>query len=215
MDMSKVNMHKKMAMTGHYRGGGIAKRGKGKALAAGGLSDAEGRALGRKTPDARGRALRKFGRKDYTPKKGKKRAQGYKAREDESLGMRTGKEKGKRQSMKDRRDESYGAWGKRQKKKKYVPDVAKTAQTPHSKLKTQKELKKITDSAEYKKGDYKKQTEMLGGKVLNYKRGGRANTSRENRLEELGRVDAEKAYTRKGKRNLGAEKRRVVRELNK
>ena len=39
MDMSKVNMHKKMAMTGHYRGGGIAKRGKGKALANGGLSD--------------------------------------------------------------------------------------------------------------------------------------------------------------------------------
>ena len=49
--------------------------------------------------------------------------------------------------------------------KKYVPDVAKSAQHPHSKLKTQKELKKITDSAEYKKGDYKKQTEMLGGKT--------------------------------------------------
>jgi len=57
-------------------------------------------------------------------------------------------------------------------KKKYVPDVAKTAQNPHSKLKTQKELKKITDSAEYKKGDYKSKTEMLGGKV--YKAGGRA-----------------------------------------
>ena len=39
--------------------------------------------------------------------------QGYKAREDESLGMRTGKESGKKQSMKDRRDESYGKWGKR------------------------------------------------------------------------------------------------------
>ena len=49
--------------------------------------------------------------------------------------------------------------------KKYVPDVAKSAQHPHSRLKTQKELKKITDSAEYKKGDYKKQTEMLGGKT--------------------------------------------------
>jgi hypothetical protein len=55
-------------------------------------------------------------------------------------------------------------------KKKYVPDVAKTAQHPQSQLKTQKELKKITDSKEYKKGDYKKQTEMLGGKV--YARGG-------------------------------------------
>ena len=42
-----------------------------------------------------------------------KKSQGYKAREDESLGMRTGKESGKKQSMKDRRDESYGKWGKR------------------------------------------------------------------------------------------------------
>ena len=39
------------------------------------------------------------------------------------------------------------------------------------------------------------------------------NTRRENRLEELGRVDAEKAYTSKGKRNLRAEKKRIVREL--
>ena len=39
------------------------------------------------------------------------------------------------------------------------------------------------------------------------------NSSRMNRLEELGRVDAEKARTRKGKKNLKAEKRRIVREL--
>ena len=39
------------------------------------------------------------------------------------------------------------------------------------------------------------------------------NTSRENRLEELGRVDAERARTRKGKRNLRDEKKRIVREL--
>ena len=46
-------------------------------------------------------------------------------------------------------------------------------------------------------------------------KGGRAkNTRRMNRLEELGRVDAEKAYTRKGKRNLKAEKKRIVRSLN-
>ena len=43
----------------------------------------------------------------------KKKKQGYKDREDESLGMRTGKESGKKQSFKDRRDESYGKWGKR------------------------------------------------------------------------------------------------------
>jgi hypothetical protein len=46
-------------------------------------------------------------------KGGSAKKQGYKAREDESLGMRTGKESGKKQSMKDRRDESYGKWGKR------------------------------------------------------------------------------------------------------
>ena len=46
------------------------------------------------------------------------------------------------------------------------------------------------------------------------KKGGRAkNTRRMNRLEELGRVDAEKAYTKKGKRNLKAEKKRIVREV--
>ena len=41
----------------------------------------------------------------------------------------------------------------------------------------------------------------------------RKNTRRMNRLEELGRVDAEKAKTKKGKRNLKAEKKRIVREL--
>ena len=39
------------------------------------------------------------------------------------------------------------------------------------------------------------------------------NTRRENRLEELGRVDAEKAYTKKGKRNLKDEKKRIRKEL--
>jgi hypothetical protein len=42
-----------------------------------------------------------------------------------------------------------------------------------------------------------------------------ANTSRENRLEELGRVDAEKAYTKTGKKNLAAEKKRIVGELGR
>ena len=72
MDMSKVNMHKRMAMTGkaadtpakvgHFRGGGLAKRGLGKALKDGGLTGAEfrdrvGRRLGRRTRDAEGRAM--------------------------------------------------------------------------------------------------------------------------------------------------------------
>jgi hypothetical protein len=42
-----------------------------------------------------------------------------------------------------------------------------------------------------------------------------ANTRRMNRLEELGRVDSEKAYTKGGKKNLKAEKKRIVGELTK
>ena len=180
MDMSKVNMHKRMAMTGkaadvpakvgHFRGGGLAKRGLGKALKEGGLTGAEfrdrvGRRLGRRTKDAEGRAMMRP--KAQKGKAGKK--QGYKAREDESLGMRTGKESGKKQSMKARRDESYGKWGSR----------------PNQRINRAK-----------------------GGSV-------HRNTRRENILEEKGRVDAEKAYTSKGKRRLGAEQRRLARELKK
>jgi hypothetical protein len=36
-----------------------------------------------------------------------------------------------------------------------------------------------------------------------------------NRLEELGRVDSEKAYTKKGNKNLKAEKKRIVKEIKK
>ena len=56
--------------------------------------------------------------------------------------------------------------------------------------------------------------DVLKGRGV-FRKGGRANTRRMNRLEELGRVDSEKAYSRKGKRNLKSEKRRIVRELNK
>ena len=41
------------------------------------------------------------------------KSQGYDDKEDESLGMRTGKESSKKQSMKARREDSYGKWGKR------------------------------------------------------------------------------------------------------
>jgi hypothetical protein len=51
------------------------------------------------------------------------------------------------------------------------------------------------------------------GKEFTKSGGGMANTSRMNKLEELGRVDAEKAKTPKGKANLAAEKKRVVGEL--
>ena len=46
--------------------------------------------------------------------------QGYAAREDESLGMRTGPERSKAQSMAARRDESYGDWGKRRRGRVHV-----------------------------------------------------------------------------------------------
>ena len=54
-----------------------------------------------------------------------------------------------------------------------------------------------------------------------YQRGGRVNTSRENRLEELGRVkDAEKGRPQRKKEakrstNLSDEKKRIVRELRR
>ena len=71
-----------------------------------------------------------FGTRPYTPrfggdrtgfKKGgfvkKKKKQGYKDREDESISARRGKESGKKASFKARRDESYGKWGKRKRGK--------------------------------------------------------------------------------------------------
>ena len=62
-------------------------------------------------------------------------------------------------------------------------------------------------------GYYKDDMGMRGGAM--YKKGGsvKKNTKRMNRLEELGRVDAEKAYSKKGKKNLKAEKKRIVKEL--
>jgi hypothetical protein len=51
------------------------------------------------------------------------------------------------------------------------------------------------------------------GKEFTKSGGGMANTSRMNKLEELGRVNAEKASTAKGKKNLTAEKKRIVGEL--
>ena len=62
-----------------------------------------------------------------------------------------------------------------------------------------------------------KDVEVIGRQGQKLAKGGkvkkRKNTRRMNRLEELGRVDAEKAFTKKGKKNLKAEKKRIVREL--
>ena len=74
------------------------------------------------------------------------------------------------------------------------------------------------DAAESKFEKESKKGQVKHRKYPIYKaKGGRVkkrkNTRRMNRLEELGRVDAEKAFTKRGKRNLKAEKKRIVREL--
>ena len=65
-------------------------------------------------------------------------------------------------------------------------------------------------------GYYKDDMGMKGGAM--YKTGGRVNKkhgSKINDFEELGRVDSEKAFTKKGKKNLTAEKKRIIKKLNK
>ena len=69
-----------------------------------GMSDRQlMRALGRRTG----------GQLSAEESKERKKRQGYKDREDESLGMRRGPERDSSQSFKDRRDESYGRRGTR------------------------------------------------------------------------------------------------------
>ena len=250
MDNSKINMHKRMAM----------------------------------------------GQKPTGMKKGGMK-QGYRAREDESLGMRRGKESGKKQSMAARRNESYGKFGRRPNQKinkmmgggmggrtgdmmysrgygvgersKRMPTMLqdrgamkKGGKVSKSKSKSKSKFKSISEPSTFIKRRLKLMGpsslrgagKMMGGGVaeaakkvrasgmkkgglkpvdksknpglaklptgvrnkMGYmKKGGRTNTRRMNRLEELGRVDAEKARTKKGARNLKSEKRRIVRELKK
>ena len=77
---------------------------------------------------------------------------------------------------------------------------------------TKKGLKNIVDAA----ADDKQLTRTKRSILRHYKSGGRVkkNSSRMNKLEELGRVDSEKAYSSKGKKNLKAEKTRIVKSLN-
>jgi hypothetical protein len=142
------------------------------------------------------------------------KVQGYRAREDESLGMRTGKESGKRQTMADRRNESYGKFGRRpnQKINRMGGGVAEAARKVRaSGMKKGGRAPKPGSYEYYLLNRPKHSPKPI--KPSKMKKGG--NTRRMNRLEELGRVDAERARTRKGARNLRAEKRRIVRELKK
>ena len=85
----------------------------------GGLTEVD--TLGKTSEEKLSDNIKKF--MDNTKKKAPKakndkrpKEQGYKDREDESLGMRTGKESTKKQSYKDRREDSYGKWGTRDKR---------------------------------------------------------------------------------------------------
>ncbi len=89
-----------------------------------------------------------------------------------------------------------------EKEKKFLEENTKTKKGTREKTKGEKINAMFKKAQETEASKLKK-----GGRVK------KKNTKRMNRLEELGRVDAEKAYTKKGKRNLKAEKRRVVREL--
>ena len=89
----------------------------------------------------------------------------------------------------------------------------KSQRHPHSRLKTQKEYKTITDSSAYKKADYHTKNKMLKKHPTTMKKGGRAGYyggGRTRLLEELGRVEAEPSN-----RNRRAEISRVHGELNK
>jgi len=114
--------------------------------------------------------------------------------------------------------------GKVKSKKSEHPLAGRQGNLLH-KLKSQKQVKAITDTKKYKDASYNEKNKMLqaGGaytksapdKKGRISRRDGGNTSRMNRLEELGRVDAERARTRRGKRNLKQEKSRIVKELRK
>ena len=58
---------------------------------------------------------------------------------------------------------------------------------------------------------FNKQTTNVRGTVA---RVNKRNGARVNDIEELGRVDSEKGFTKTGKKNLKAEKKRIVKKLN-
>jgi hypothetical protein len=62
---------------------------------------------------------------------------------------------------------------KAKQKAKNVHSSAKSVQgSPHNRLMTSQEIDKIVTSQEYKDSDYAGKTEMLGGKLYNFKNGG-------------------------------------------
>jgi hypothetical protein len=103
--------------------------------------------------------------------------------------------------------------GKEDSKNAYQSRRDQMKQPLKRKGKTPSQMKPLKKKPKPGSYDYQLQQTMKP----DYKKDGgmTRNTRRMNRLEELGRVDAEKARTRKGKRNLKDEKKRIVRELNR
>jgi len=94
---------------------------------------------------------------------------------------------------------------------KNVSAMTSTRMRADNKAKKGPVASRLYDAEEKMKNRYKTGSKNVKSKVMEMKKGG--NTSRMNELEELGRVDAEKGYSAKGKRNLKDEKARVVREI--
>ena len=79
--------------------------------------------------------------------------QGYDARQDESLGMRRGKESMKKQSMKGRRDDSYGKWGKRGMEDRDI-SMKKGGKADW--------VQEVVDSPDFRKGAFTKKAKQRG-----------------------------------------------------
>jgi len=107
--------------------------------------------------------------------------QGYDDKEDESLGMRTGKESGKHQSMKDRRDDSYGKFGKRDEEHRDIKEY----EDDH-------DVKPQADDMHEEQGYDDKEDESLGmrtGKESDHKQSDKAR--RDDSYGKFGKRDSE------------------------
>ena len=165
--------------------GGMADR-EGRAMAAGRLAGRPGMMA-----DARGRAMMKKGGKIKKMKDMQNNTPKTRAAERKRKMFMSDKQK--------RDEKPIGALEAEQRRTMFMTDKQKRDARPDF-LETRESKQKRT-----------KEGKKKGGTVKKMRAGG--NTSRMNEIEELGRVDAEKGYSAKGKKNLKDEKARVVREI--
>ncbi len=137
---------------------------------------------------------------DYKDKHHMEEDQGYDDKEDESLGMRTGKESGKHQSMKDRRDDSYGKFGKRDEEHR---EISKEGQGYDDKEDESLGMRTGKES-DHKQSDKARRDDSYG------KFGKRDSEHREKSLEEtlsqldeLAQLDEKQGYDDKEDEQLG------------